>query len=296
MTGIAMGLNEITKIAMGGTEILKVSMGDTLVWPAQFEPIYEKWPALSFIQGFSIVHFGRYGVLQGNPQLIYRGDNDFVNGYTFSPYPGPPTTWWTGLPGAPADYEMAWQNYDGSQTDWLNPDLVTPPAFAPGVTALATVGYLVIRKASTGEVYKIMEFGSPIVYERPPQGILSPRVGSIRFMNDGRILAADVYHDPFNHLLGSWIGQGYSVRATFVSGDTEAGDTDPFGVWFNLGSPARPAQQYICRFSAENSNPPRAVTLKIDVRKDSDQSITSWWIRMATTGTTTSSISWTPIA
>jgi hypothetical protein len=131
---------------------------------------------------------------------------------------------------------------------------------------------------------------------RPPQAASPPtKFGSLFIFGDGTVQGAPIYHDPIDMQLGRWFPTGgaaanYSVRVTFLYGQTESGDTSATGVWITLG-----AAQFL-KYSAEDDQQRLPAGFKVEVRNLIGE-ITTWWFLVAVPGRayTGPTISYTPI-
>jgi hypothetical protein len=138
--------------------------------------------------------------------------------------------------------------------------------------------------------------GAQFQLTRPPQATSPPnKFGSLFLFGNGTVQGAPIYHDPINQQLGRWFPSGgsaanYSVRVTFLYGQTESGDTSPTGVWTTLG-----ASQNL-KFSAEDDQQRLPAGFKVEVRNLIGE-ITTWWFIVAVPSRTYNgpTISYTPI-
>jgi hypothetical protein len=93
MTGVALGLAEITKIAVGNTEVAKVSLGTDIVWPppVPVPPEYAaSWTSIAASQQCSIAWFGSSAFPAGVIQAQTANQSTLVlNTHPFSWPVGP---------------------------------------------------------------------------------------------------------------------------------------------------------------------------------------------------------------
>ena len=117
--------------------------------------------------------------------------------------------------------------------------------------------------------------GTQYQMTRPPQASAPPtKFGSIYIAGDGTVQGAPIYHDPVNLQLGRWFPTGgapanYSVRVTFLYGQTESGHTSAFNTWITLG-----ASQFL-KYSAEDDQQREPLGCKVEVRNLVGE-ITTW--------------------
>lgn len=195
-----------------------------------------------------------------------------------------PASWLTGLDGVPTDYQLGvstngalpatWASISGFEAASVN--------FNPGVPGNCV---LFVRRASNSDIVKQITYGTgitgPAVYTPPPEGPQPNRMGSLIFLDSvNSIQTKGVFHNPINQTIGQIVSPAsFEFRVNFVSGGFEGGSSSPLNAWLSV-----PAS-----YNSRN-NASHYVTLKVEVRRMTDQVIVStWWIRLNTDGANTNS-------
>jgi hypothetical protein len=277
--------------------INKMMVGDVQVWPRPDPLIIENWPPLLSVLGFTPYVFGK---LANDPQTptaegVYVGSNDGLGGSNYSPH-NAPSTWHTGLKLPPGLYELGEAHSGGYPVVWNNPVgqdflsnalIVTAPAGSYDTTVY-------VREAASQAIRKIMIFGTGI--DVPPSvqlpvGPITPTVGSFRFMADGSIMGGTEGQASHTQRIGSWGGNGYSVRINKVDGAMYNSGTSPLNKWFSVLNPSGSNQPYVCRMAAEGGGNVRWCKFKVEVRNDSTSVITTYFVTLSTRPPPESSVS-----
>ena len=212
----------------------------------------------------------------------------------YSPFAGP-QSWLLGLPLQSGFYEL------GGTIDGTLPTVWHPTTSSnintPVLSLACPEGSLFeanvwVRRVANQAIVKQIIFGNGVpgvpIYTPPAEGSPPNRMGSLIFLNAPNMLQTkDVFHNAVNQFIGTLVASAFEFRVNFVSGAFEGGSSSPLNTWMSV------AASYNARTSGSNY-----VTLKVEVRRQSDQAIVStWWIRLDTNGGNTNSwISYSPIA
>jgi hypothetical protein len=281
--------------------IKKMMVGDEQVWPRPDPLIIENWPALFNVFGVTPYVFGNFQLNPSTPDptKVYSGTNDGLGGTIYDTSPVPSTgTWYTGLKLPAGSYELGEAQNGGAASSWhpTTGDLFINTPLTINVNSSPYNTTVYVREKSTQELRKIMVFGSgstnaPVL--RPPEGVLTPITGSLRFMKDGTVMGGSEGQAAHNLLVGHWGGVGYSVRINRADNNPYYNSgTSPLNRWFSVAAPSGNNQPYVSRVAAEGGGSVRWAKFKIEIREDNTGVITTYFVTLSTRQPPESSVSY----